>query len=180
MIQKKLPSGTQTSGIRTRHPVPRPVALRLEFNGNRAHLSLDAKLARTAKQVFEVTVSASKFETRYELPRSRAKALRALKRNGFNSHTENADAIKVLPGDPGFMDHVHDWFRGYPRSRRTWKSLAELPKGEYRKRRVQVYEYYCHKGLKAVTLELDNGKQVRVENPANDFDWKSFLKRTGQ
>ena len=167
------------SAERPANAKPQAIACRIEFDGERAHLFLEAKRSRVEKQTFEMLVSSVKFEVRYELPRSRAKALRTLKRGSFNSHSATADSVNVLPGKPGFSSHAHDWYRGFPRVRSTWRGLTELSEEEESMQRISAYEYLSHGGYRAVTLEMDDGEVVTVRSSEKAFTPEQFLEGAG-
>ena len=127
-----------------------------------------------------VGIGAAKFEVCYQLPRSRAKTLRTLKRGSFNSHTTKVDSITDLPGKPGFFSYGHDWYSGYPRSRSTWGGVTELSDEEEDRERTWVHEYLSRDGYRAVTLEMEDGKLVTVRSPEKAFTPEQFMKGPGK
>jgi len=158
----------------------RAAVCRIEFEGEQAQLSLERRRTRAEKQTFEVLVRSVKFEVRYELPRSRGKAMRTLKRGGFDSHTATADAITALRGKPEFGAYAHDGYRGYPRIRSTWRGLVELSEEEEEAERVSVFEFLSRDGYRAVTLEFADRSKLTVRSTEGPFIPQQFLEGPGK
>jgi hypothetical protein len=153
----------------------RAVACRIEFDGKRGHLALDENRSEDERQVFEVSVSSMKFEVCYELPRSRAKALRTLKRGSFNSHVVTADSINELEEESDLFSHAHGWYFGVPHCRGTWRNWPCPTEEEENMERISFCEYFSIGGYRAVTLEMSDGKRVTVRSPGKAFTPEEFM-----
>jgi hypothetical protein len=74
------------------------------------------------------------------------------------------------------------WYRGYPRSRNTWRRLGEISDEEEKMERTSAYEYFTlfKPGYWAVTLEMADGRELSVGSPDHPFTLRQFAAGPGK
>ena len=92
------------------------------------------------------------------------------------------DSITDLPGWAGFSSYSHDWVRGMPRSRNTWRPLARISARNEAKKRTPNYEYWAlsKPGFWAVTLEMADGSEVSARSSDHPFTPQGFAAGPGK